>query len=197
LTLTARCSTENHQQRPLTPTQTRTPRQHRRHLLRPLTPGAKPIRHVAALVLAVPRAAMAEATAALRALSVAGRPRPRPDVRPMPLLSVDTSSSRFPVRAYGSQQAPNPSNVLGVFGLSIRTQERDLDEEFSRFGRVEKVTIVYDQRVGRFFVLWIAFGCRTYLPPSLSSLIDPEGSVSSRWQQSRRLLDASTSSMAL
>jgi transformer-2 protein len=31
--------------------------------------------------------------------------------------------------------------------LSIRTQERDLDEEFSRFGRVEKVTIVYDQRV--------------------------------------------------
>ena len=46
-----------------------------------------------------------------------------------------------------SQQAPNPSNVLGVFGLSIRTQERDLDEEFSRFGRVEKVTIVYDQRV--------------------------------------------------
>jgi len=46
-----------------------------------------------------------------------------------------------------SQQAPIPSNVLGVFGLSIRTQERDLDEEFSRFGRVEKVTIVYDQRV--------------------------------------------------
>ncbi|KAK2462344.1 hypothetical protein APHAL10511_005650 [Amanita phalloides] len=43
-------------------------------------------------------------------------------------------------------KAPNPSNVLGVFGLSIRTQERDLDEEFSRYGRVEKVTIVYDQR---------------------------------------------------
>jgi len=38
---------------------------------------------------------------------------------------------------------------LGVFGLSIRTQERDLDEEFSRFGRVEKVTIVYDQRSDR------------------------------------------------
>jgi transformer-2 protein len=37
--------------------------------------------------------------------------------------------------------------VLGVFGLSIRTTERDLDEEFSRFGHVEKVTIVYDQRV--------------------------------------------------
>ncbi|CAL1701937.1 unnamed protein product [Somion occarium] len=46
-------------------------------------------------------------------------------------------------------QAPNPSNVLGVFGLSIRTTERDLDDEFSRFGRVEKVTIVYDQRSDR------------------------------------------------
>ena len=34
-----------------------------------------------------------------------------------------------------------------MFGLSIRTEERDLDEEFSRFGTVEKVTIVYDQRV--------------------------------------------------
>lgn len=51
------------------------------------------------------------------------------------------------VYTYNAQQAPNPSNVLGVFGLSIRTQERDLDDEFSRFGRVEKVTIVYDQRV--------------------------------------------------
>jgi len=39
--------------------------------------------------------------------------------------------------------------VLGVFGLSIRTVERDLDEEFSRFGRVVKVTIVYDQRVSK------------------------------------------------
>ncbi|EKM82121.1 hypothetical protein AGABI1DRAFT_112242 [Agaricus bisporus var. burnettii JB137-S8] len=46
-------------------------------------------------------------------------------------------------------QAPPPSSVLGVFGLSIRTVERDLDDEFSRFGRVEKVTIVYDQRSDR------------------------------------------------
>ncbi|KAF8505464.1 hypothetical protein F5888DRAFT_438675 [Russula emetica] len=45
--------------------------------------------------------------------------------------------------------APNPSSVLGVFGLSIRTTERDLDEEFTRFGHVEKVTIVYDQRSDR------------------------------------------------
>ena len=92
------------------------------------------------LISAAPRAATT--TAAHR--SVAGRPRP--DARPMPPLSVDYSLCR-PARAYGSQQVPNPSNVLGVFGLSIRTQERDLDEEFSWFGRVEKVTIVCNQRV--------------------------------------------------
>lgn len=39
--------------------------------------------------------------------------------------------------------------MLGVFGLSIRTTERDLDDEFSRYGRVEKVVIVYDQRSDR------------------------------------------------
>ncbi|KAH8829778.1 RNA-binding domain-containing protein [Flagelloscypha sp. PMI_526] len=56
-----------------------------------------------------------------------------------------------PKRSSHAQQgkAPEPSNVLGVFGLSIRTQERDLDEEFSRHGSVEKVTIVYDQRSDR------------------------------------------------
>ncbi|GAA5945043.1 uncharacterized protein JCM15063_000012 [Sporobolomyces koalae] len=42
-----------------------------------------------------------------------------------------------------------PSNVLGVFGLSIRTREEDLEHEFGRAGRVEKVVIVYDQRSGR------------------------------------------------
>ncbi|KDQ65030.1 hypothetical protein JAAARDRAFT_43836 [Jaapia argillacea MUCL 33604] len=51
-----------------------------------------------------------------------------------------------PKRPAHAPIAPNPSNVLGVFGLSIRTTERDLEEEFSRFGRVEKVVIVYDQR---------------------------------------------------
>lgn len=34
-----------------------------------------------------------------------------------------------------------------MFALSIRTRERDLEEEFGRFGTVEKATIVYDQRV--------------------------------------------------
>jgi len=46
-------------------------------------------------------------------------------------------------------KAPNPSQVLGVFGLSIRTVERQLEDEFSRYGQVEKVTIVYDARTSR------------------------------------------------
>jgi len=58
-------------------------------------------------------------------------------------------SRRSPPRRASHSVQPNPSNVLGVFGLSIRTQERDLEDEFSRFGRVEKVTIVYDQRSDR------------------------------------------------
>ncbi|GAA5984749.1 hypothetical protein JCM10908_003484 [Rhodotorula pacifica] len=45
---------------------------------------------------------------------------------------------------------PQPSNVLGVFGLSIRTVDRDLHELFSAQGRrVEKALVVYDQRSGR------------------------------------------------
>ncbi|QRV72693.1 RNA recognition motif protein [Ceratobasidium sp. AG-Ba] len=82
---------------------------------------------------------------------VRGRSRSRSPVR------RDRSPRRFsppprrrspPPRPRGAPNA-TPSSVVGVFGLSIRTQERDLDEEFSRFGRVEKVTIVYDQRTDR------------------------------------------------
>ncbi|AFR92532.2 transformer-2 protein [Cryptococcus neoformans C23] len=42
-----------------------------------------------------------------------------------------------------------PTNILGVFGLSVRTTERDLQDEFSRHGKIEKIVIVYDQRTGR------------------------------------------------
>ena len=66
--------------------------------------------------------------------------------RLMPHLLVHESYQKLKTPNMLNQQ-PNPSNVLGVFGLSIRTQERDLEDEFCRFGRVEKVTIVYDQRV--------------------------------------------------
>jgi len=47
-----------------------------------------------------------------------------------------------------------PNNVLGVFGLSVRTRERDLEDEFGKFGDVERVVIVYDQRVSRTRPRW-------------------------------------------
>ena len=52
-----------------------------------------------------------------------------------------------PPRPRNAPASVNPNNVLGVFGLSIRTRERDLEDEFMRYGDVEKVVIVYDQRV--------------------------------------------------
>lgn len=83
-----------------------------------------------------------------------------------PIVCRSVLSPNYP-GAYLAKQAPNPSNVLGVFGLSIRTTERDLDDEFSRFGRVEKVTIVYDQRVS-FPHLHSCACC-----PNLTSLVRP------------------------
>lgn len=81
--------------------------------------------------------------------------------------------------------------MLGVFGLSIRTIERDLDEEFSRFGRVVKVTIVYDQRVGGTpceAVFWFLM---------LSSRTVPVVLVSSKCQLLMRQLVVFRNSMAL
>jgi transformer-2 protein len=40
-----------------------------------------------------------------------------------------------------------PNKVLGVFGISTRTVEKDLEEAFSEVAKVEKVVIVYDARV--------------------------------------------------
>ena len=56
---------------------------------------------------------------------------------------------------------PNPSDVLGVFGLSLYTSEKDLKEIFSRYGELKHVNIVYDHLV-RFFCTET---CTTTLPP--------------------------------
>lgn len=78
-------------------------------------------------------------------------------------IDRDTANSRPPVedtRRESRAAAPpaRPANapksganpVLGIFGLSIRTKERDLEDEFGRYGEVEKVVIVYDQRASLF-----------------------------------------------
>ncbi|KAI8145620.1 hypothetical protein BJV82DRAFT_478042, partial [Fennellomyces sp. T-0311] len=38
------------------------------------------------------------------------------------------------------------SNIIGVFGLNLRTREPDLEEIFSQYGQLERVTVVYDHR---------------------------------------------------
>ncbi|KAJ7590771.1 hypothetical protein C8J56DRAFT_933859 [Mycena floridula] len=86
----------------------------------------------------------------LRGRSRSRSPPPRDDRYRSPVPYRRRSPPPAPPRRPAhAPVAPNPTNVLGVFGLSIRTQERDLDEEFGRYGRVEKVTIVYDQRSDR------------------------------------------------
>jgi len=44
---------------------------------------------------------------------------------------------------------PQPNKCLGVFGLSLRTTERDLKEVFSRYGPIDECTVVIDAQTGR------------------------------------------------
>merc|ERR1711881_330731 len=63
------------------------------------------------------------------------------------------SHSRSPMsnrkRHVGSRDQPDSSNCLGVFGLSLYTTERELEKEFSKFGPLEKVSVVLDGKTGR------------------------------------------------
>ena len=52
-------------------------------------------------------------------------------------------------RHIGNRDAPEVSACLGVFGLSLHTTERELENEFSKFGPLEKVIIVMDGKTGR------------------------------------------------
>lgn len=61
----------------------------------------------------------------------------------------DAISTKSPPMSPPVFSKVKPTNILGVFGLSVRTSERDLQDEFSRHGEVEKIVIVYDQRVSR------------------------------------------------
>ena len=89
-----------------------------------------------------------------RSRSLSRRRSPRrssPPRRPAHAPAVCTSHSLIVCHTTDMKfdaKAPMPTKVLGVFGLSIRTQERDLEDEFGRHGAVESCCIVYDQRVG-------------------------------------------------
>ncbi|CAL8095189.1 unnamed protein product [Orchesella dallaii] len=49
----------------------------------------------------------------------------------------------------GNRDNPSPNKCLGVFGLSLRTTERDLKDVFSRYGPIEECTVVIDAQTGR------------------------------------------------
>ncbi|XP_003747013.1 transformer-2 protein homolog beta [Galendromus occidentalis] len=52
-------------------------------------------------------------------------------------------------RHAGDRERPHPSRCIGVFGLSIYTNERELRDFFGKYGRVEDVQVVYDAQTGR------------------------------------------------
>ncbi|EPZ32016.1 RNA recognition motif domain-containing protein [Rozella allomycis CSF55] len=52
--------------------------------------------------------------------------------------------SPAPVRRFNREPVP-PCKVIGVFGLSLRTTERDLEEVFNQFGKIEQITLVHDK----------------------------------------------------
>ncbi|KAK0553113.1 hypothetical protein OC845_001393 [Tilletia horrida] len=94
--------------------------------------------------------------------------KPRDDFRGRSRSRSPVRRSRSPYSSRGGDDAPRrrfsppppprprhapanvePTNIVGVFGLSIRTTERDLEEEFSRVAAVDKAVIVYDARSDR------------------------------------------------
>ncbi|XP_021378791.1 transformer-2 protein homolog alpha-like isoform X1 [Mizuhopecten yessoensis] len=61
----------------------------------------------------------------------------------------DTSPMSNRRRHQGNRDNPEPTRCLGIFGLSLYTQERDLRDVFSRYGSLEEVQVVYDRQSGR------------------------------------------------
>lgn len=52
-------------------------------------------------------------------------------------------------RHVGNRYNPPPNHVIGVFGLSLYTNEKDLREIFDKFGEIREVQVVYDHQTGR------------------------------------------------
>ena len=45
------------------------------------------------------------------------------------------------------QYNPKESRVIGVFGLSLYTGEKDLRDLLSKYGDIDRVQVVYDHQV--------------------------------------------------
>ncbi|OQV12640.1 putative Transformer-2 protein-like protein beta [Hypsibius exemplaris] len=60
-------------------------------------------------------------------------------------------------RSYGSggygrnseRDNPKPSRCVGIFGLNVKTRERDVRELFEKYGPLDNVQLIHDHRSGR------------------------------------------------
>lgn len=48
-----------------------------------------------------------------------------------------------------TQFNPSPNRVLGVFGLSLYTGEKELRDFFSKYGPMEDLKVIYDHQTGK------------------------------------------------
>ena len=56
---------------------------------------------------------------------------------------------------------PPQSKCLGVFGLSLYTTEADLRGVMGKYGRVESVNVVIDQKVSFYSAMVVSWGTNT------------------------------------
>lgn len=52
-------------------------------------------------------------------------------------------------RHVGTRENPHQSRCIGIFGLSVYTDERKVREIFSKFGPIERIQVVIDAKTGR------------------------------------------------
>ena len=51
--------------------------------------------------------------------------------------------------------------MIGIFGLSLYTTEKDLKEIFDKYGKINEVQVVYDHQVSVAFLTLYACRCNT------------------------------------
>ncbi|XP_063933867.1 transformer-2 protein homolog beta-like isoform X2 [Zophobas morio] len=77
------------------------------------------------------------------------RSRTRSLTRSSRIRRRSISRTRVRRRMSRSRSPPSENKVLGVFGLSTYTRERDLEDVFLEYGDVERVELIMDRQTGR------------------------------------------------
>ncbi|KAJ3062381.1 hypothetical protein HDU98_001742, partial [Podochytrium sp. JEL0797] len=57
----------------------------------------------------------------------------------------------------GDRPVPKPSKTLGVFGLSILTHERDVENLFRPFGKIMSISVLKDKIVSSLFLFFFGW----------------------------------------